>query len=359
LAFFTFQLPDFVSKQLSTDANHEIGTWPSIKRTYRIPPFMELLLNTDQQFVDAARILQKADTEPDAGAKALEQYLWSIKQLVFDLVQMREKAVAERLEKVRQLTPADRAQLQHALSDTHFYEAVASMQQRWLPELASEMKKHADGGKLKDKFESPSDEEAETLKTETWFVNDRDLSLRFHARAHADSLLKAWLDVCAKNADAANSPDAGESQLFKYGLEAGEKPEATGGCFKCHTLDRIQNSGLVINWDARDPQTLSRGFTEFSHRPHLMVTSAQCQSCHRMQEGLDFSQKDFVTSSGLPSDNPDCTFTSGFNAIAKSDCAGCHTKRAAGDNCVQCHNYHVGHLFTRTAERVKVDKQGK
>ena len=31
-----------------------------------------------------------------------------------------------------------------------------------------------------------------------------------------------------------------------------------------------------------------------------------------------------------------------FEPIALNVCGGCHTQNAAGDDCVKCHNYHLG-----------------
>jgi hypothetical protein len=33
--------------------------------------------------------------------------------------------------------------------------------------------------------------------------------------------------------------------------------------------------------------------------------------------------------------------------MKKSDCSGCHHRQSAGDQCTQCHNYHV-HEFQKS-----------
>ncbi|MBT7666936.1 MAG: hypothetical protein HN608_18610, partial [Rhodospirillaceae bacterium] len=36
------------------------------------------------------------------------------------------------------------------------------------------------------------------------------------------------------------------------------------------------------------------------------------------------------------------TFSSNFKPLARKICAECHTSAKAGDNCLTCHNYHLG-----------------
>ena len=37
-------------------------------------------------------------------------------------------------------------------------------------------------------------------------------------------------------------------------------------------------------------------------------------------------------------------FASSFKPMEKTVCATCHTEQGAGNRCVLCHNYHVGHI---------------
>ncbi|HVT28995.1 MAG TPA: hypothetical protein VHE81_13350, partial [Lacipirellulaceae bacterium] len=77
--------------------------------------------------------------------------------------------------------------------------------------------------------------------------------------------------------------------------------------------------------------------------PHLLLPQlSDCTHCHVTDSSADSttSYNDF---------NP-TRFVSDFAPISKRQCVGCHTSRAAGDACQQCHYYHV-----QTAEVWRID----
>jgi hypothetical protein len=55
----------------------------------------------------------------------------------------------------------------------------------------------------------------------------------------------------------------------------------------------------------------------------------------------------FIRRDWLPNVDRSAVLTSGFSAIERRDCAKCHTPKLAGQSCLQCHNYHVGHFPPR------------
>jgi hypothetical protein len=90
-----------------------------------------------------------------------------------------------------------------------------------------------------------------------------------------------------------------------------------------------------MHFESREATAAERGFTRFTHRPHLIQpTLESCDACHQRDDKAD-------TMAGFADRDP-LTFTSNFTPISKSTCVSCHTSTAAGDSCLQCHNYHVG-----------------
>jgi hypothetical protein len=90
----------------------------------------------------------------------------------------------------------------------------------------------------------------------------------------------------------------------------------------------------VINWRAYDRTVAPRGFTKFSHGPHLLLPQlADCTHCHAIDRA--------ASTTVIYSDLEPGRFVGDFAPMSKRQCAGCHTGKAAGDACQQCHNYHV------------------
>src|SRR5690606_18244983 len=102
----------------------------------------------------------------------------------------------------------------------------------------------------------------------------------------------------------------------------------------CHSVEQIAGGKLVINWLVNNPREALRGFTKFSHAPHLLpVELRDCTTCHALAPvpTVDANYKGF---------NP-AVHASDFQPISKAMCASCHTRGAVGESCTQCHNYHV------------------
>jgi hypothetical protein len=128
-----------------------------------------------------------------------------------------------------------------------------------------------------------------------------------------------------------------------------------GQCRTCHTVDRDPAfssargsnpaleteltkddtaSKLTINWlpQYRDPAV--RGFTRFSHAPHLVHADLNdCQKCHE----LDRSRLNAASFSSFDPGH----VVSNFRPIVKADCLVCHQQGRTNSSCMQCHHYHV------------------
>lgn len=159
-----------------------------------------------------------------------------------------------------------------------------------------------------------------------WAIDDDRLQLTYRPAGHDDPFLRAWLDAIA-----ALPPE--RAALRDACLAEFSRPGAPGGCLECHSVENV-NDRLTINWRGRDRLSEPRGFTKFSHRPHLIQPDlADCTHCHRIDASVD-------PSAAYTGADPH-RFTSEFAPLSKAACVECHRPHAAGDRCTQCHNYHV------------------
>ena len=170
-----------------------------------------------------------------------------------------------------------------------------------------------------------------------WYRDNYEIYYR--PTDHADRFLKAWLDFSAGVDQSASI----------FGLLSADN--APGGCIACHSIDdtdhgdtqiNTQNtqSKISVNWRGHTPRAHQRSFTQFSHVSHInlvgnMPNSDQgCITCHNLNKQADYlsSFDDYDAS----------TFKSNFNNIDNAVCADCHTEDKTQQNCLTCHNYHVG-----------------
>jgi hypothetical protein len=155
-----------------------------------------------------------------------------------------------------------------------------------------------------------------------WFRDDGSLTIRYQPTGHADSWLRAWLDLAVR----IENPQLREALIADLG-----RPNSPGTCLSCHQL---QDGGRSIAWHGFDRRTEPRSFTKFSHRPHtLQPELADCLHCHTLNTPEHNTATLVTVSSAV---NPH-----DFLPIGKHACTSCHTPTAVGDACIQCHNYHV------------------
>lgn len=94
-----------------------------------------------------------------------------------------------------------------------------------------------------------------------------------------------------------------------------------GDCTHCHTDPSIPQPQVDKVWKSHHRKTLYK----FKHYPHTQNMSMQCNHCHQ-QDGQGAITKH------------------GFYPIKKDQCTNCHQKNLAGEDCLQCHNYHADRL---------------
>jgi len=155
-------------------------------------------------------------------------------------------------------------------------------------------------------------------------------ALLYRPGGHGDRFLKGWLDVAGRAM--AGEGEASAAAIFRH-LGA---PDAPGRCTKCHSVDAGNGGALAVNWAAAAPRGERQGFTRFAHAPHFSVLSGDdgCAECHALDRDSDYQ-------ASFQDRNP-TTFHANFRPIERDTCARCHVDERAGNDCTQCHNYHVG-----------------
>ncbi len=170
-----------------------------------------------------------------------------------------------------------------------------------------------------------------TASGEDWNISGgwyRDeFVLRYRPTGHADGFIRAWLDLTGKSVQ--RLPES--SQVFEELI--GEK--APGLCGECHSVDKQADGGLVVNWHAYQPEAGLKESVRFSHAAHFSLLDERgCLTCHARDGKADYAS--------AYKDRDPTTFTANFKPLPRAVCAECHTAAKAGDNCLICHNYHLG-----------------
>ena len=167
-----------------------------------------------------------------------------------------------------------------------------------------------------------------------WYRDE--FTLRYRPTGHEDQFIRAWLDLTAPTAPSS----VASRQIFEGLID----PKAPGLCGKCHTVDQLvmkadggtdHSQGFKVNWTAYRPEDGLKSSVHFSHSAHFSLLDERgCMTCHERDDKADFA-------SGFKDRNP-ATFEANFKPLPRAVCAECHTAAKAGDNCLTCHNYHLG-----------------
>lgn len=320
-------------------AGGDIGAWPAAATgdfDGKIPPTMKSLLAADPRAAAAITKLgpnfEFQDVSPDDAAQvaATVDIANAIKMLVSELNDRGPTAIRTRLATVlgRDISEAETATLTAGLSSDTLRDAAA-----WLSPPASNAHKSSGAAPLTT-LTNPSESYG---PAGNWSRDEGTLSIRYRPAVHADPVIGSWLEVLA------NTPNL-ESRLIAAAMfKEMTKATAPGLCTSCHSVEQRSADTQMINWRAADRADQPRGFTKFSHGPHLVLPQlANCTACHTIDEAAN-------TAISYANANPQ-QFVSEFKPVSKQLCAQCHTATAAGDRCQTCHNYHV-----QTAESWRLD----
>jgi predicted CXXCH cytochrome family protein len=331
-------------------AGHNIGAWPKAATgdfDGRLPPMMKLLLAADPLAAQALTILgpdfEFQDVDPDDSQQlaASANLATAIKSLIADISARGAAALRERLTGSlgRDVTEAEAAALMAGLSVDTLRGANS-----WVPGIMnsdnSALQASATVGLAK--LDPPYGTAG------SWSRDDAMVSIRYRPAAHADPVLASWLELLAK------TPDLNSRPVAKAMFKELSTTTAPGLCASCHSVEQSEHGELAINWRAYDRTTEPRGFTKFSHEPHLTLPQlADCKSCHVIDDTAN-------TTASYTDLNPQ-RFVSEFKPMAKGQCATCHTATAAGNSCQSCHNYHVvaveGWRFSTPGKKLEDERQ--
>ena len=374
-----------------------IGEWPEFADR-KITPFMAALLSTDPEFEKISDRLEKIPDLLDltsAGSEDLEAVktlAWSVKTLLYDLNRKGHSALEGGLKKMfpKQLPADSKGGIVSGLS----LGTVDRARKLWFPNLKSEIDQYksaappaaklvevktdsedtladfgeigesSEGSEVSDDFDinaikvagdsfdlsdievdesdieagSSEDSKKVTLTPEKWAKFGGwyvfNFELLYRPIGHADNFERLWLS---------NAASSSKMELFKDLAD----PKAPGRCVKCHSVDQAETgNGFAINWHGKRPDPEQHEFTIFSHKPHFSLIKNKrhsneaenkgCVTCHFWNEN---SEPEFTVS--YEQYDPK-SYRSNFSELSKGVCSECHTKDAAGESCLTCHNYHIG-----------------
>ncbi len=172
-----------------------------------------------------------------------------------------------------------------------------------------------------------------------WYHSNSDFSIKFRRTGHDDTFSFAWLNLASEVSS--TSMNASGSELLSH-LANNFR---SGSCLRCHSVDQPQKGDdqvprKTINWSSYRPRPHEQSSTHFSHASHFSLVSKEktCQTCHSRKES---DEKDWTKAWFEKNTNP-LEYSSNFKPIAKETCATCHQKDSAGEQCLLCHNYHIG-----------------
>ncbi len=165
--------------------------------------------------------------------------------------------------------------------------------------------------------------------------------LRYRPTRHGDGLLKSWLDFSAETTSKPAAKVFGELS----------KQDGPGVCGKCHSVEHSQSGQLFMNWTATRPEKNAKNFTKFSHVTHFsLLDESGCKTCHQLSENNNYD-------ASFEHTDPQA-FASNFAELKVEVCAECHNPSEAGEQCLSCHNYHIGDIQPTLAPTKAVFKRG-
>ena len=297
-------------------------TWPEDAEG-NPTPFMMLLLAGDEDPVmnDAffKELIESGDElfdiEDEDTIGTLEA---AHKKLFAELQQDAQGTIKTRLDRLTGMPLSD-AQVR-ALAGGISPDVLAAARRAWWPE---------------DDAETISDDGDEVKPAPgSWSRDDVAFTVKYRPIGHADGLLRAWFDVAARAYGKDPNRDVVLDELFET--------TRVGLCRKCHSVDRIADGSLRMNWQATPPGSQSHRLTTFSHAPHVTVPGDEnCTTCHRTDPAAAFLSFYTYGNDEKTYTDPHAHYQSNFAPIDRALCASCHTAQQTGDSCVQCHRYHV------------------
>ena len=383
------------------DRGIAIGEWPETPFAIDVSPYTKLLIASDPTIAEDLVTLAQTDLQDlseasDAELQAVARVAWAIKGLLFDLIISGMEILESRVE----------ASLNNALdTDTvgrligHIpQDVIAAAGAAWFPNLKQEVVafREATGSDglspsiqgddadddLSDDQAASAQEPSEaavilaqagtieveelpagadptaenealglpTLDPEEWASAGgwyrKDYILYYRPVGHEDVVLRTWLDISAHSFG--TPAERYGDELFQLLADK----NTPGKCTKCHSVDQQSGGGLAINWGRFKPVIGESKFTTFVHSTHFSaVGSDGCIACHRLNEDPNYRES-------YKHRDPK-RFVANFAPMKQEVCADCHVQQSAGDNCTQCHQYHIGEFATEAIPSTRIDDLDK
>ena len=327
---------------------YSIGEWPE-DADQPLTPFLRLVLAADPDLRAALDRLQGVDlanlpkTDP-AKLKAAQQLAWGIKSLIFDLGLRGQEELIRRINVVagRNLADPEKEGVVAFLG----VDVVRDTFRGAFPNLAKEVLDYRNNHKAAATQLVPSPELAKPgpvkpvspdnwVSQGGWYSPEGSFAIFYHPRGHHDRFLSSWMNLTV---DVGHSTDPARALALFKELTA---PKAVGYCAKCHSID--ESTVSQVNWLAFRPDPAVHGFNRFSHSAHLSLLDPHegCLTCHSMTEA-PVQGKDSYASAFATGQHDPAQFISNFKTIDKAVCANCHRPTMVRDDCLLCHNYHIG-----------------
>ncbi len=299
-------------------AGLEIGTWPKGATgdfDGRFPPVMKLLLAGDPAAAQALAKLrpdfdfQDIDPKNRQQLEACAALATATVKLCNDLAASPNVTIRTRLQialgrelndmQVRLLIGGLSADTVRSAAGSWFSESKAALT---TPNVAPA----TNSPSIQSKANQPR--VAIFASAGDWQYDEGSFSIRYRPTAHADPVLATWLDVLA------DAPALNEHPVAAAMFKDLSKPTAPGLCASCHSVERTAADSLVVNWRANDRTSEPRGFTKFSHGPHLLIPQlADCTHCHAIDSKA-------AATTAYTDLNP-AQFVSDFAPLAKQQCS--------------------------------------
>jgi len=328
---------------------YSIGEWPE-DADQPITPFVKFLLSGDAELRNALNKIKGLDlsslpSNDVEKLQAAQQVAWGIKSLIFDLSTLGQDELVRRINHSSGRTLSD-YEKEGAVAFLNA-EVIRGAFQSAFPNLQKEVvdyrkKTNAAPTQLVSSPEAPKAGPVKTARPEDWvsqggwYSPDASFTLNYHPRGHSDRFLSAWMNLTVDGSKAIDSLSS--EALFKE-LSASK---GVGLCVKCHSID--DSPAKLVNWMGSRPDPVVHGFERFSHSAHLsLMDSRGCLTCHSMSLKDPRSKgTDDYASTFEPGKQDPSMFHSNFKVIDKNVCASCHQSGLVRDDCLLCHNYHIG-----------------
>jgi hypothetical protein len=322
-----------------------IGEWPE-DADQPLSAFTRLLLSGDAETRAALDALGNADLSnlPKGETnklKAAQQVAWGIKGLVYDLSTLGQDELTRRVSAAlgHPLAAAEAEAVARLLSA----ETVRAVFQTSFPHLQAEVSAYRENKKIPatELVSSPplAKKTGKAAAPEAWVSNggwfspDSSFTLFYRPSGHRDNFLHAWMDLTSGPAQSGNTNLAA---VFNQVTN----PKGAGLCVKCHSIDATPT--LAVNWRPLESEPTRHAFNRFSHTAHLSLLDNQgCMNCHAMRS--DDGKQTYLGAFENNQRDPHL-FRSNFQTINRDTCAICHRANFASDDCLHCHNYHIGNF---------------